>query len=207
MSIFIMLSPELFANIPYHIRHIPQDTAHFPCFHENQCIRHGTLYDKHFLPYPELQFSGFERYDYKSKGSAGAIASCYWQVGACAGVCLFPVIFFGNYPLVDFLNAVTGWGAGMDEVLETGARIQTLRQCFNIREGIKPEAVKLPPRLAGIPPQKDGPLAGVTIDIESLAREYDKAMGWDPATRVPSSATLERLRLGDLVEGRRGEAR
>ncbi|MFH1123698.1 MAG: aldehyde ferredoxin oxidoreductase family protein [Pseudomonadota bacterium] len=151
-------------------------------------------------PYPELQFRGFERYEYKSKGAASATASSYWQVGTCAGVCLFPVVFFGNYPLVDFLNAVTGWDAGMEEILETGARIQTLRQCFNIREGINPADVRLPPRLAGIPPQKEGPLAGVTIDIDTLAGEYVKAMGWDPATGFPASATLKRLGLSDLVE-------
>jgi aldehyde:ferredoxin oxidoreductase len=151
-------------------------------------------------PYQELQFKGFERYEYKSKGAASATASSYWQVGTCAGVCLFPVVFFGNYPLVDFLNAVTGWDAGMEEILETGARIQTLRQCFNIREGINPTDIRLPPRLAGIPPQEEGPLAGVTIDIESLAGEYGKAMGWDPATGLPARATLKRLGLSDLVE-------
>jgi aldehyde:ferredoxin oxidoreductase len=74
-----------------------------------------------------------------------------------------------------------------------------LRQCFNIREGIEPIETKLPPRLTGIPPKKEGPLEGVTIDIESLAREYAKAMGWDPDTRFPTEATLERLGLQDLV--------
>jgi aldehyde:ferredoxin oxidoreductase len=150
-------------------------------------------------PYPEMQFQDFERYEYKSKGPASATASCYWQVGSCAGVCLFPVVFFGFYPLLEFLNAVTGWDVGIEEALETGARIQTLRQCFNIREGIEPIEMKLPPRLTGIPPKKEGPLEGVTIDIESLAREYAKAMGWDPDTRFPTEATLERLGLQDLV--------
>lgn len=151
-------------------------------------------------PYPEVQFQGFERYEYKTKGAASATTSCYWQVGTCAGVCLFPVVFFGNYPLVDFLNAVTGWDAGMSELLDTGARIQTLRQCFNAREGIDPRAIKLPSRLAGIPPHGDGPLTGVAIDAESLAGEYNKAMGWDPATGLPERATLDRLGLRDLVE-------
>lgn len=151
-------------------------------------------------PYPEMQFSGFERYEYKRKGPAGAAASCYWQVGTCAGLCLFPVIFFGDFPMLDVLNAVTGWGIGMEEALKTGARIQTLRWSFNIREGINPSSVRLPERMIGVPPKSEGPLAGVTIDIDSLVYEHRKAMGWDPDTGYPTEATLERLGLQTLVQ-------
>jgi aldehyde:ferredoxin oxidoreductase len=57
------------------------------------------------------------------------------------------------------------------EALTAGARIQTLRQCFNLREGIAAEGVRLPDRMTGRPPQNAGPLAGVTIDVDSLARD------------------------------------
>jgi len=150
-------------------------------------------------PYPQLQFHDLERYEYESKGPPSAIASCYWQVCTCAGVCLFPAIFFGNYPMLDFLNAVTGWNMDMDEALETGARIQTLRQCFTIREGVRPSEVKLPPRMAGRPPKDEGPLTGITIDIDSLAREYRRAMGWDPESGYPTDVTLRRLGLDEVV--------
>jgi aldehyde:ferredoxin oxidoreductase len=155
-------------------------------------------------PYPELHFENFDRYEYRAKGGASATASCYYQVGACAGACLFPLIFFGNYPMMDFLNAVTGWEMDMDGLLKTGARIQTLRECFNIREGIDPAQIKLPPRMAGLPPKTDGPLSDVTIDIDALVSEYSKAMGWDPKSRRPKSETLSRLGLSDLV-GKYGE--
>jgi aldehyde:ferredoxin oxidoreductase len=153
-----------------------------------------------FGPYPELKFDAFERYQFKGKGPMSAKASCYLQTGSCAGVCLFPMIFFGNYPLIDFLNAVTGWEMTVNEALETGARIQTLRQAFNIREGIDPSRVKLPPRLAGIPPKDEGPLAGITLDMKTLASEYWQAMGWDATSGHPSPKTLERLGLAPLVE-------
>ena len=151
-------------------------------------------------PYPELKIPEIERYEYKSKGPLSAIASNYMQVGNCAGLCLFPVIFFGNFPLLEFFNAVTGRNMNMDEALETGARIQTLRQCFNIREGMKPSDVTLPPRLAGLPPKDEGPLAGITIDIDSLSNEYRKAMAWDPHSGVPTDATMEKLGLRALIE-------
>ena len=151
-------------------------------------------------PYPELKIPELECYEYKSKGPISATASNYMQVGNCAGLCLFPVIFFGNFPLLEFFNAVTGWNMNMEEALETGARIQTLRQCFNTREGIRPSDVKLPLRLAGLPPKEEGPLADITIDIDSLAHEYRKAMGWDPHSGVPADATLEKLGLRALIE-------
>ena len=151
-------------------------------------------------PYPELQFHNFERYEYKNKGAASATVSCYWQVGTCAGVCLFPVIFFGNYPLLEFLNAVTGWDINIPEALVTGARIQTLRQCFNLREGINVSDTRLPNRMAGIPPKVEGPLAGITIDIDSLAFEYRRAMGWHPESGYPTNSTLERLGLKELIK-------
>jgi len=149
-------------------------------------------------PYPELQFPDFGRYEYKTKGPASAAASCYWQVASCAGLCLFPVVFGSNYPLIEFINAVTGWDMNIKEALQSGARIQTLRQAFNIREGIRTSEIKLPPRLCGKPPKGEGPLAGITIDIDTLAYEYRKAMGWDPDTGVPEKDTIERLGLEDL---------
>jgi aldehyde:ferredoxin oxidoreductase len=151
-------------------------------------------------PYPELQFPSFKRYEYKGKGIHSVTMARYWQIGTCAGLCLFPVIFFGNYPLLDFVKAVTGWNIDMAEALKTGARIQTLRQAFNLREGIQQAEVKLPPRMAGRPPMNEGPLAGITIDIETLTREYNEAMGWDPDTGYIADATLERLGLKQLVD-------
>jgi len=156
-------------------------------------------------PYQEMHFENFDRYEYRSKGGASATASCYYQVGTSAGACLFPLIFFGNYPMMDFLNAATGWNMDMQELLTTGARIQTLRQCFNLREGLKPSDIKLPLRMTGQPPKEEGPLAGVTIDIDTLVSEYCKAMGWDPEIRRPTSETLEKLGLTNLV-GEHGES-
>ncbi len=153
-----------------------------------------------FAPYPELKFEQFEKYTYTGKGPMSATASNYLQVGSSAGVCLMPLMFFGNYPLVEFLNAVTGWDLDMEEVLTTGARIQTVRHSFNIREGIQASDVKLPPRMLGQPPLDEGPLSGVTIDVDSLAAEYRQAMGWDPDSGIPQAGTLEKLGLTRLVK-------
>ncbi len=75
-----------------------------------------------YAPYPEMKIGNFERYEYSGKGLISANASAYLQVGASEGVCLMPMMFFGNFPLLDFINAVTGWDADTasptDETLE-----------------------------------------------------------------------------------------
>jgi aldehyde:ferredoxin oxidoreductase len=54
--------------------------------------------------------------------------------------------------------------------------------------------------MTGRPPQSAGPLAGVTIDVDSLARDYRRAMGWDAETGTPAKQTLGKLGLEELVE-------
>jgi len=153
-----------------------------------------------YAPYPELKIGAFERHAYTGKGPMSATASCYLQIGNCAGVCVMPFMFFGNYPLIDLLNAVTGWGMDVAEALQTGARIQALRQSFNLREGVTADRVRLPDRMTGRPPQADGPTAGVTVDVDNLAREFRAAMGWDAETGVPTAETLSKLGLTDFVK-------
>ena len=153
-----------------------------------------------YAPYPELKIGAFERHAYTGKGPMSATASRYLQVGNCAGVCVMPFMFFGNYPLIDLLNAVTGWNIDAAEALRTGARIQTLRQSFNLREGISAADVRLPDRMSGRPPLAAGPLAGITVDVDNLAREFRAAMGWDAETGVPTAETLANLGLAELVE-------
>jgi aldehyde:ferredoxin oxidoreductase len=152
-----------------------------------------------FAPYPELKIEQFERYAYTGKGPMSATASSYLQAGASAGLCLMPLMFFGNFPFVDFLNAVTGWQLSVAEVLKAGRRIQTLRQSFNVREGVLPADVKLPGRMSGRPPHKEGPVAGVTLNIDSLAKEYRQAMDWNSENGRPDEAALQKLGLDRLV--------
>ena len=150
-------------------------------------------------PYKELRFIDIARYEYKEKGVPTARASCYWQIGTCAGLCMFPTVMFGNFPTLDYLNAVTGWDITVEEALETGRRIQTLRQVFNIREGLKPAEMKLHDRMVGVPAMATGPLAGITIDIDTLSRDFREAMGWDRDTAFPTKETLRTLGLLSLI--------
>ena len=68
-----------------------------------------------------------------------------------------------------------------------------MRLAFNLREGQKPSDFVLPPRSVGEPPQKEGPLAGITIDYKTLKRNFFVPMEWDEQTGNPSRKSLEAL--------------
>ena len=128
-----------------------------------------------------------------------AAGSFFMQLVNCAGMCMFGAMI-SRLPLVDYFNAVTGWDLSVADVLTTGARIQTLRQCFNVREGLQPSDIKLPGRMTGRPPQKEGPVADVNLDVDNLAHEYRQAMGWDPTTGRAEESTLKKLGLTRLIK-------
>ncbi len=60
----------------------------------------------------------------------------YNAMGACYMGMLIGV---DRVPIFEWANAATGWDLSPAEYLRIGQRIQTLRQMFNIREGIDPQ--------------------------------------------------------------------
>ena len=99
---------------------------------------------------------------------------------------------------MDFLKAVTGWDMTYDELFLAGERINNIRNLFCLREGVSILQQNIPDRIAGRPPQKEGPIKGVTIDEERIVREYLEVMDWDPMTTMPSRKKLEELGMQDL---------
>lgn len=145
-------------------------------------------------PYLELQVSA--GLDQQSKGLLYTRSHCYWQVANSSGLCLFALISH-TYPLIEFISAVTGWDFNIAEALITGRRIQTLRQAFNSREGLRPIHFCLPERLTRA--HSAGPLAGISVDQEALRTSYYETMGWDLETGEPSKSAVQELELGDLI--------
>jgi aldehyde:ferredoxin oxidoreductase len=83
------------------------------------------------------------------------------------------------------------------EGVKTGKRIMTLRQAFNVREGITPDKFNLPQRVTV--PQKVGPATGAVIDYAVLKKSFFDAMDWDIRTGKPSKKALADLGLDKLV--------
>jgi aldehyde:ferredoxin oxidoreductase len=118
-----------------------------------------------------------------------------------AGLCIIGVGFgAGPDKIAGFLSAVTGNNWTADDVLIAGDRIGIMRHAFNLREGICELNWKPHPRIIGEPPQKEGPLAGVTVDQKAQIYWNMGAMDWDQATTKPSRNKLIELGLKDIAE-------
>ena len=143
----------------------------------------------------------FDLKSFSGRGEARRIGSNFHHVVVCTGTCLFVYWAFPNTdPIADFMRAVTGWEITNDELLRTGERIANLRQAFNIREGLNPLKFKVPDRVLGRPPLEEGPMAGVTVDEDTMIKEYLTAMDWDLETAKPSKKKLLELGLADVAQ-------
>jgi aldehyde:ferredoxin oxidoreductase len=125
-----------------------------------------------------------------------------WLVINTAGLCLHSDLVVANPGkyLVGFMSAVTGWDRSMDELLKAGERIANIRHVFNLREGINPLELKVHPRIIGQPPLEEGPLAGMSADIEAQIYRNLSALDWDRVTTKPSRKKLLELGLDDVAQ-------
>lgn len=144
--------------------------------------------------FPEVK-SDYGAYEFSGRAKAFRLYSSIYHSVTSMGVCMF------GYSSTDILTypaayaAVTGWDFDIHESAKTGERIGDLRQMFTAREGQNPYNFKFPKVAQGIPPLKEGPLKGITVDIETMKKEFFKEMDWDTKTGMPSEARLKELDL------------
>ena len=140
-----------------------------------------------------------DKYDFTNTGEIQKDSMNMLHIVNASGICLFA---YASYPaqfIPDFLTAVTGEKYTLDSCLDIGERIATMRHLFNLREGLNPLQYFMNPRAVGKPPLKAGPLADVTIDDDTMIKDYLKAMDWDQTTTRPSAGKLQELGLSHLV--------
>lgn len=126
--------------------------------------------------------------------------SCYKELTDGVGGCLFAMVTgINHWKLFEWVNAATGWNKTPDEMMEIGKNIQTLRQLFNIKQGVDPMSFKMSPRMAGEPPLQEGPNKGKTVPIEEMMRLHWKAYGWDEKTGAPTRELVEVLKQKQLI--------
>ena len=153
------------------------------------------------LPVPGLDLPKHKRRAFSGRAQAHKLGSDFCHVVSCTGTCIFG---FWALPdvnsFIDFMNAVSGWDFTREEIFKTGERIANIRQAFNIREGLNPLKYEIPGRIYGHPAPKRGPLAGITVDEDTLYSEYLTAMDWDLKTTKPSRKKLLELGLEDVAK-------
>ncbi len=137
-----------------------------------------------------------DKLDAEANAPIYAICSDLDRLWTSVGLCIFGVVP-ETLPLAEVVSAVTGWDFTIAEGLKTGRRIQTLRQAFNFREGVRPSEWRLPKRLAAVVSQ--GPFAGRKVHFEAMKEKGYEALGWDGKTGRPLESTLKELKLKELV--------
>jgi len=146
-----------------------------------------------------LDFPLIDKYKYSGKGEMTARLHNIFHAFHSLGLCRQVLFRMNAKAWPEFLEAVTGEEYTLEKLEWLGARIGVLRQVFNIREGIQVTKYKIPGRLYGNPPLDDGPLKGITVDIDTQVREYYEYQGWDPETGKPSRERLRELDLEYLI--------
>ena len=128
--------------------------------------------------------------------------ACYTMLVDGAGGCYYgQMMGVHMWKLVDYINAAEGWHYDGDHYMEIGERIQTLRQLFNVKQGVDPASFKLPKRMLGEPPLPSGPLKGVTLSQHrGQVSSHWRAFGWDDRTGVPLPETVKKLGIDRLTE-------
>ncbi len=152
-------------------------------------------------PLPKGALPEFDRDATKGRGPAHKQGAAYTVAYNAAGLCMI-VIGDGYGHIDDFVEAlrtITGWPIDNAEVIKTGERIETIRQAFNIREGLT-TPWHFPDRMIGKPPKTVGPRAGATLNPPDLTDEYFTELGWDTRTGKPSKAKLEALGMADVAK-------
>jgi aldehyde:ferredoxin oxidoreductase len=152
----------------------------------------------------EMQLPGllppFDKKSCSGHGLPHKIGSNFKHSLTSAGMCLF--VYYAmpyHHILAESMQAVTGWDITTDELIETGERIGNIRQAFTLREGINQLEFAVPGRIIGKPPHKIGVLSGITVDTDTLIREYLTLMDWDLKTARPSKNKLLKLGLEDIA--------
>jgi aldehyde:ferredoxin oxidoreductase len=152
-------------------------------------------------PLPEGSLPEYDRGSLKGRGVPHKIGMSITSAYNAAGICMIVIgdAYVHIDDLIEAFRIITGWDITKEELIKTGTRIETMRQAFNAREGIK-MPWKHHPRMLGIPPKEVGPRKGATLDENELHREYYEAMGWDVSNGKPTKQALIDLGLDNVAK-------
>jgi aldehyde:ferredoxin oxidoreductase len=142
---------------------------------------------------------GKDQKTFTGRAEAQRVLAAMMDCVNASGICLFAYLSTTAEMLGECLSAVVGERFELTDLVRTGERIENLRHCFNLREGVNPLQNYVSGRVVGSPPLPDGPTQGVTLDIDLMVKEYLDVMGWDNVTARPSREKLQELGLGFVI--------
>jgi aldehyde:ferredoxin oxidoreductase len=105
----------------------------------------------------------------------------------------------GVQPILETLNAATGWNLAAEDLLTLGKRIITIKRLLNFKLGMTRADDRLPDLL--LKPLKEGGSKGFTPDMPLLLAGAYAEYGWDAETGKPTAETLQALGISLPVAG------
>lgn len=145
------------------------------------------------LPAPWLMYRKASKYKATEKKAIQAAAcSKFNNVLNGAGGCAFGA-FIGvdRMPIFEWLNAATGWNKTPNQYMEIGARLQTMKQAFNVKHGVDPKSYRPTPRALGEPPMTQGANRNRQVDMDKMVVQYWQQFNWDDQTGKPSDNAVD----------------
>jgi len=118
-----------------------------------------------------------------------------------AGLCVFftvrnlvsPTRDIRPVGILELLNAATGVGYDMDELMRVGERIINAERYFLAQAGFSRKDDSLPPRIVE-EPMPDGPAKGMVCHLDEMLTAYYELRGWDQ-NGIPRDEKLTELGL------------
>jgi len=139
------------------------------------------------------------KYNYEGTGEDDVAGLMEWELINASGVCSFGNFLMPPFIDKDMINAITGFGYTDEDYRTFTLRAFTMRHAFNLRDGFRRKDAWIDGRAIGSPPMQEGPLAGITVDVEKLGDNFYEALGWDLETAVPPKSFLEKIGGLDFV--------
>jgi aldehyde:ferredoxin oxidoreductase len=122
---------------------------------------------------------------------------CYHKIISSLGLCQFSLLT-GNFPVLEFVNLVTGFDLSIKDFITIGERILTLKHIFNIREGINPLDYKLPKRV--LENADRGPNRAISASKETeMIHTFLESLNWDSVTTKPDEERMKVLGLSGYI--------
>jgi len=150
---------------------------------------------------PTPQYAqGYDRRGTKDKPAFAVRSQHFTAVGDSLVMCRFTSErgfgLFIDEPYAEMTRAITGWDVTAEELERIGERIINLERLFNVREGVRRAADRLPWKVMH-EPIPEGPSAGMYCppdELSAMLDAYYALRGWD-ADGVPTAQRLGALGL------------
>jgi aldehyde:ferredoxin oxidoreductase len=104
----------------------------------------------------------------------------------------------GVQPLLDVINASTGWKLEAEDLMTLGKRVVNIKRAVNFKLGLTKANDRLPELL--LKPLKEGGTKGSVPDMSTLLAGAYAEFGWDAETGYPTPETMQTLGITPMSE-------